>query len=81
MLFHRYIFLSCLLVYRMLCGNTIVFGVREFIFGLQLKFFAAAKGPFINYVTHLGGSGYEFVLRFVTERRGVLTKMLCNAKM
>ena len=36
------------------------------------------EGPFINYVTHLGGEGVAIVLRNVTE--GELTEVLCNTK-
>ena len=42
-----------------------------------------AMGPFINYVTHLGGGGGGTHLRYGLLRRGggVLAEMLRNAKM
>ena len=40
------------------------------------------KGPFINYVTHLGGGGGTHLCYGLLRRGGgVLAKMLHNAKM
>ena len=41
----------------------------------------SAKGPFINYVMHLGGEGVSIDVTICHGGEGVVAKTLCSAKM
>ena len=59
---------------------SFIYKQAKFVSFMSLIFYSPPMGPFVNYVTHLGGRGVAIVLRNVTEGGGGLTEVLCNTK-